>query len=341
MNRYLFYISQNYSFDILRPLQQQILARGDSVAWFLMGSAVDPSRLHEDEHQLHSAEEVKAYNPAAVFVPGNVVPDFFPGIKVQVFHGFEWKKKGHFRIRGFFDLYCTHGRITTSHFNKLAAKHRHFRVVETGWPKMDPLCTPHPQAVHYDRPVVLFAPTFSPSLTSAPALFEQIKALSATGKWQWLVRFHPKMDQQWIDKYSQLAGEHLKIDTASSVIPALQSADVMLSDTSSIIAEFQLLGKPAITLNNLKPGPSLINITQASELPRALESAFAPTDELKKAINTNNQDLHPYQDGSSSARILAATDQLIADQGKGLRKKPLNLLRKLKIRKRLKYYKLR
>ena len=39
--RYVLYISQNYSFEILRPIQQQIIARGDSCAWFVEGEMVN------------------------------------------------------------------------------------------------------------------------------------------------------------------------------------------------------------------------------------------------------------------------------------------------------------
>lgn len=84
-----------YSFEILRPLQQAILARGDQVAWFLY--KVDPAFLKEDEHHLASVDEVLEYNPSAVFLPGNWVPRFFPGAKVQIFHGLandETGKKG-------------------------------------------------------------------------------------------------------------------------------------------------------------------------------------------------------------------------------------------------------
>ena len=50
-----------------------------------------------DELILDNIKQVIEYNPRAVFVPGNLVPDFIPGLKVQVFHGFEWKKmKGAF-----------------------------------------------------------------------------------------------------------------------------------------------------------------------------------------------------------------------------------------------------
>ena len=117
------FVMQPYSYAILRPLQSAILARGDEVAWFLSGNDVNAASLTEQEHYLSTIEQVKAYKPDAVFVPGNVVPDFIPGAKVQVFHGLEYKKKGHFAIRGFFDLYCTHGPLTTEPFQKLAKKH--------------------------------------------------------------------------------------------------------------------------------------------------------------------------------------------------------------------------
>ena len=52
------------------------------------------------------------FKPDAVFVPGNWVPHFFPGVKVRVGHGFAVSgKENTFSIRGLFDIYCTLGRI--------------------------------------------------------------------------------------------------------------------------------------------------------------------------------------------------------------------------------------
>lgn len=104
--KYVLHIAQNYSFEILRPIQTEILKRGDECVWFVASTNVDLSRFTEFEKVILSPKEANAYNSEAVFTPGNIVPAFLNGLKVQVFHGLEWKKKGHFRIRDFFDLYC-------------------------------------------------------------------------------------------------------------------------------------------------------------------------------------------------------------------------------------------
>ena len=102
MKQYLFYIAHNYAFEILRPLQQEIRIRGGNVAWFVEGNEINPAYFQQDDQILDTVKQVVDFNPRAVFVPGNIVPDFIPGLKVQVFHGFEWKKKGHYRIYIFY-----------------------------------------------------------------------------------------------------------------------------------------------------------------------------------------------------------------------------------------------
>jgi hypothetical protein len=339
-NNYLFYISQNYSFEILRPLEREIRRQGSKVAWFVAGNEVQMNSFRADEVVLSSVDDVIKFNPLASFVPGNIIPKFVPGIKVQVFHGLEWKKKGHFVIRECFDLYCTHGKATTTRFNELAKKHQFFDVKETGWPKLDNLFnTPKEQYFNDNKSTILFAPTFSPSLTSAPYLYDQITALVNEKKYNWLVKFHPKMDKQWIKLYSQLASDNLKIIESSNINSLLQSADVMVSDTSSVIGEFSLLGKPVISLNNSQPGNYLINITEADELPNALIVALSPPETLLLAINRYAEELHPYNDGKSSLRILEAVENILLNGKQSLKPLPMNIIRNLKQRKRLNYWK--
>lgn len=109
---YLFFVSVAYSYPILRPLQDEIRRRGDEVAWFVEPDC--PVLLDQDERWLQSVQEVMDYQPIAVFAPGNYIYDFFPGVKVSLFHGYPINKRGdekddHFSVRGWFDVYCTQG----------------------------------------------------------------------------------------------------------------------------------------------------------------------------------------------------------------------------------------
>jgi len=250
----------------------------------------------------------------------------------------EWKKKDHFRLRGFFDLYCTHGPITTKTFKQLSLKRPYYHIIETGWPKLDPLfSTSVTKKEQQDKLQILYAPTFSKSLTSTGALYEKIAQLSKTGQFNWKIRFHPKEDPQTVEKYKALSSQHLSFDNNRDITLSLQQSDILLSDTSSVVSEFLLLDKPAVTFNNKEPGDYIINITDADKLEEALILASQPSKELHQRIQDYNQQVHPHTDGSASERILDAVEQCI--QIPAEKSKPLNLLRKLKIRRSHAYYK--
>ncbi len=344
------YIAQNYSYAILRPLQKAILEAEGEVRWFLEGSQVDGSFLTENETRLNSIEEVKDWNPDAVFVPGNTVPNFIPGVKVGVFHGFNSGKlnrrgrEDHWEIRGCFDMYCTQGPQTTGPFLELEKQHGHFTVKETGWPMLDPLFeinSSNPYTSREDaRPTVLMCSTFSRNLTCAPHLFEEVKRMSESGKWRWLVQFHPKMAPEIVDMYKSLEGENLTFIETDNVIPLLQAADVMLCDTSSVLLMFLLQRKPVVTFKNQSPKPHLFNIESKDEVESALATALSKPKELMDSVEAYCQFIHPYDDGASSQRVLAAANVLIDSGTACLKKKPLNLLRKYKMRKTLGYWKL-
>ncbi|TDF36456.1 CDP-glycerol glycerophosphotransferase family protein [Alteromonadaceae bacterium M269] len=342
MRHYLLYICQNYAFEILRPLQREIHERGDKVAWFVEGNDVNEALFDKNEYRLHSIGEVKQFNPIAVFIPGNTVPSFIPGLKVQVFHGFEWKKKGHFRIRDCFDLYCTQGPLFTSKFNELKQQHPHFNVAETGWPKVDDLFTTEPYHWEKQKPLktILYAPTFSPALTSSPALQKNILSMAITGKYQWLIKFHPKMAPELMEPFEEIESEYLHIVRDADISPLLQAADVMVSDTSSVITEFALLNKPVITYKNHSPEDHFIDIQQADELEHSLDAVLSGSAELLERTEEAVQQLHPYNDGKSSQRIIDATLDMINVGFEGLEKKPANIIRNLKLRKKLGYWKL-
>ncbi|MCG6201408.1 CDP-glycerol glycerophosphotransferase family protein [Psychromonas antarctica] len=347
--RYLMYISQNYSYAVLRPIQKEALRQGAEVAWFLEGREVNEQYLKEDESRLKTVDDIINWQPDAVFVPGNVVPNFIPGIKVGVFHGFDAGKinrKGiedHYVIRNCFDLYCTQGPHTTKRFQSLAIKHKTFSVAETGWPSIDPLFTAIKNNPYIDkrdsRKTVLMCSTFSRNLSCAPIVFDKIKELSKSGKWRWLIQFHPKMDKIIVDQYKSLQNDNLQFVETDDVLPLLQAADVMLCDTSSVLIMYLLLRMPVVTFNNQTKNNSLLNIEQIDEIESAIDYALTYPAVLMQKIEAYCQKTHPYHDGKSSKRVIEVTDKLLVDGLSPVIKKPFNFIRQLKLRKKLNYWK--
>jgi hypothetical protein len=348
MYKYLFYCTELYCLPVFRPIQKIIQARGWQAAWFFDRKQAGAENLYPEERLLESVSAVRQYNPDAVFSPVNLVPDFFPGVKVQVFHGLATDltgKKGHYRIRGFYDLYCTRAKEETRIFKEMGRRHPHFEVVETGWPKVDPLFSEDENisvrnTLNTSRPVVFYASTFSPSLTSSPFLVDTVKKLSQAGKYHWIVTLHPKTDEKVMARYRTLQGPHLTFyESSQDVIPLVRAGDIMLCDTSSIALEFMLTDKPVVTFRTKKPAPYVLNVTEASAIESALDKAITRPESLMKEIRDFTDRIHPDRDGRSSERVLDATNHLIEHGVSHLSPKPINILRKLKIRKRLGYYK--
>jgi CDP-glycerol glycerophosphotransferase (TagB/SpsB family) len=323
---YLLYGSERYALAILRPLQAAIRARGHEAAWFFDGPGGE--ELQPGETLLPSTDAVREFAPIAVLTSSNAVPHFFPGVKTEVFHGFDAGKPRHIYIRGFFDLYCTTGPRDTRAFEAKARELGHFAVRETGWPKLDPFMREHganqPPPVR-PKPAILYHSTFSPSWSAAPILYETIRDLSRSGRWQWIVTLHPKSERETVERYRALEGEHLRFATEDNILDLFPQVDLMISDTSSALNEFLLTYKPVITFK-----PELL-------LP-SIERALARPPDLMDAIRQYADSIHPYRDGRSSERVLDAVDEFIAAGARNARPKPRNWWRKLKIRRRIRYW---
>jgi CDP-glycerol glycerophosphotransferase (TagB/SpsB family) len=337
--RYLLYGSVRYALAMLRPLQAAIRARGDEAAWFFDGDGWQ--ELVPDETLLRSVDEVMRWNACAVLSPSIRLPHFFPGVKVQIFHGFDAGKPRHIYDRGFFDLYCTTGPADTQAFQELAAGLGYFAVRETGWPKLDPFLqaigSGEPPPVR-EPPVILYHSTFSPSWSAAETLHETVQRLSRSGRWRWIVSLHPKSNPATAAKYRALESEHLHFADPDNILDLFPQADVMASDTSSALSEFLLTHKPVVTFRNQRPGPQLIDIGDPAEFKPAIERALARPPELMRAIRAYADAIHPYRDGRSSERVLDAVDEFIAHGAARLRPKPRNLWRRFKMRWRFRYW---
>jgi hypothetical protein len=345
MSHYLLFATELYALPVLRPLGAAIRAAGGEAAWF--APAMFREHLAGHERLLPDVEAVREWQPDAVFAASNWVPQFFPGAKVQVFHGFSVDKRsperGHFRIRGLFDLYCTQGPATTAPFEELARQHRHFAVAETGWPKLDPLFAPDDGTAAALRPrdgrqVVLYAATFTETLSSARALLGEISLQVARGDRYWLLTLHPKTDPVLVQAYRQLAGPSAGFIEADALVPALRAADVLVCDTSSVVSEFVVQKKPVVTFRNRAPKGHMIDISDPADLAAALNRAFAPTEALRQELASYADLIHPWRDGHSSERVLAAARDFVAGRFGDLARKPMNLWRRLQMRARLRQF---
>ncbi len=322
----------------MRPLQSAALKRGHLVRWLLVENA-SPGLLQAGEQAVPDIASAIAYNPEVVFAPGDQMPGFIPGLKVQVFHGLNEDKRGiDYSERGLFDLYCTEGPIRSAMLKPFQKGRGYFRVRETGWPKLDAILSEPREKIAYDRPQILFGSTFTPRLSGAEALYPEIKRLSRSSQWQWLITLHPKMASETVVRFRSLEGENLSYFDTGSVLDLLHRADVIVSDNSSILQEFLLLKKPVVTYRNRDPQACMINITEANDLENAIDQALTPGDSLLKAIEAYGPSMTPFLDGKSSERVLDAVDEMIKSGWKDT--KPVNLWRNFRMRQRLKYPKI-
>jgi CDP-glycerol glycerophosphotransferase (TagB/SpsB family) len=311
-----------YSFGILEPVMQVLKERKDEYIWFVREEILHKFPFKEEKYT-SEMEDLIAFKSDAIFSPGNEVPHFLRGVKTQVFHGLAGEKKSHFRIRSYFDLYLTQGPYFTRWFSKAALKHKNFKVIETGWPKLDV----YGKELHkYDADknqllvannaskIILFAPTFSPSLTCAPYLLGQIKQLSENKKYVIVIKFHDLMAQNLITLYKKLASEvsNILFIEERNIIKYLLISDIMISDTSSVVYEFLLLDKPVITFKNTSKNCEWDNSLVFEGLKEKVNDNLQK-DPYKERRALILNEYHPYQDGNSAMRMVHAVEKYIKE----------------------------
>jgi CDP-glycerol glycerophosphotransferase (TagB/SpsB family) len=313
-----------YSFGILEPVMQVLKEKKYEYIWFVRTTILEKFP-YQDQRCTSKIEDLVRFNSDAIFVPGNEVPHYLRGVKTQVFHGLAGEKKGHFRIRSYFDLYLTQGPYFTRWFSRAAAKHKDFSVVETGWPKLDV----YGKELHkYDsdkltllkkskaKKIILYAPTFSPSLTSAPHLLTQIEELAKSKEYLIVIKFHDLMAENLIDSYKKLSMslENVLFIEERNIIKYLLIADLMISDTSSVVYEFLLLDKPVITFKNSSLAIKWDNQLSFSGLVKRVAKNLLE-DPFKQQRLKILKEYHPYTDGNSAKRMVEAVEKYIKTNG--------------------------
>jgi hypothetical protein len=330
-----------YSFGILEPIMQVLKERNYEYIWFAKASILKKFPFKE-EKVTSEIKDLIYFKSDAIFIPGNQVPHYLRGVKVQTFHGLAAEKKGHFRIRKYFDLYLTQGPYFTRVFLKLQEKYKDFEVVETGWSKLDVYGKELNKYSTYKQKlieennvekIVLFAPTFSPSLTCAPFMLEQLKELSDNKNYLIIIKFHDLMASYLIEKYKKLASKikNVIFIDERNIIKYLLISDIMISDTSSVVYEFLLLDKPVITYKSNSKICKWDNSIFYSNLVKKVKLNLTE-DPFKKERAHILAEYHPYNDGKSSLRMVEAVESYIKTYGVP-EKRNLPWLRRYKMNK--------
>ena len=336
--RIILFCENKYAIDILKPIHDEALREGgNQMLWYIHRKRISEFPLDGEVEWTHSIQQIYDFKPEAIFVPGNIVPYYLPGVKIQVFHGYAAEKKDHWVIRRYFDTYFTQGPFFTRGFEKLAQKYKDFEVLETGWPRQDWIFhNLHTFDTERERllresgrsKIVLYAPTFSPSLTSLPYMQQALADFVSQKDVLLLLKFHPLTKLEIMDEYRQLAAQHegmLWIDDYT-VTKYMLMADVMISDTSSTIYEFLLLDKPVITLRAVAKDIYWRNMQQPEELCDAYEEVMN-SDNMKNLRRWVIDNYDPHLDGLVGHRMLEGARDFIRRHGVPTHRK-LNLWRK-------------
>ncbi|MDU1903406.1 MAG: CDP-glycerol glycerophosphotransferase family protein [Dysgonomonas sp.] len=324
--RVVLFCEHKYAVSILSPLQEEADKTGKhEILWFVDARNIPDFPLKESVRWTNSMQETYDFSPEAIFVPGNIVPYYLPGVKAEIFHGYAAEKKDHWVIRRYLDMYLTQGPFFTVPFQKLAEKYKDFEVVETGWTRQDWIYNNLHTFDDYKTDllnkyqkskIVLYAPTFSPSLTSLPFIKDSLKKLAQEKDIIILLKFHPLTKQEWVEEYKQLANEVeniLWIDD-QNISKYTLSSDIMISDTSSAVYEFLLLDKPVITFKNVAKDKYWLDIDDVDQLSQAYETVQT-SDEYKDKRQWIIDNYDPYLDGKVAERMFTAVENYASRHG--------------------------
>ncbi len=118
------------------------------------------------------------------------------------------------------------------------------------------------------------------------------------------------------------------------IIPLLQAATLLITDTSSVAYEFLILDRPIITYRAAVRADKGIDIDTAGALPAAIERALSRPEEQSAQRQRYLAELHPYRDKDSADRVISAIENVL-DSGaqRSLKRKPWRPIRRRQIRR--------
>lgn len=202
----------------------------------------------------------------------------------------------------------------------------------TGYVQMDSLFraerSPPRVAQKNGKRVVLYAPTWNATLSSAPMLGSRVVELIRGRRRDvtLVIKPHPVIadrNPEWIETWRALAAREENVelveDPSANIMPYLEAADLLISDASSVIFEFLALDRPIILISNpARHGTAHFDATgiewrwrdvgeeldDVNDLPCAVERALDdPGANAKRRADYRLRLFGEYTDGRAAERI--------------------------------------
>ncbi len=246
--RIALHMNRLYHYAILRPLYQLLCLDFDVLLTF-------------------EPVEMESFSPDIVVVcdtqAGNLREMFPHAVIVSVLHGVTAGKN--FAGRG--GLVADHLCVASDFVADRLRQYDHEPAGKfwiTGYIETDPLfCReklPLPVDIPANRKTVLYAPTYSPGLSSVPLLREQMAELiiGTRDDISVITRPHPNIIERnptWLNWFRRAAGRcdsfHFIEDLGLSMAALMLAADVIVSDSSNCAFQFLALDRPIVLVNAL------------------------------------------------------------------------------------------
>ncbi len=253
-------------------------------------------------------------------------------IKIGMRHGaYHFKRMTSSASYNEFDLYL----MTSEQDVQVGHSHGVKSAQAVGFPKLDPafdntindgVLDELKSRLNHDpaKPTVLFTATYDASGMSAIGMWHD-KLSGLTNKYNVLVTTHPWIDKIYKQTIKQTPDVYLIDDY--DILPYIKIADVVVGDTSSILAESCALDKPMITFEINKAKRSLdeidtliksisYRVSGFDQLSGTIEHALAHKTELAEARAQANQIFFDKLDGKAGERAAAEIIKLLQARGK-------------------------
>ena len=215
------------------------------------------------DHSKVLSSEVTKSQDFDVLVCAHLSDALFPrsaNRTVQIFHGVSFKNLAVREKALRYDYLCLPGRYHAEQYQKQGLiRTGSSTALVTGFPKVDALVSDTAAGAALlgelgldpSRPTILFAPTGDKHNSLETMGREVIEVLISDGRWNLLVKphDHPKRDFDWFSELASLEGPHMRLVRTFDIAPALQSADLLMTDASSVALEYTLLDRPMIFLD--------------------------------------------------------------------------------------------